>query len=219
MAAHLHSVPLPGPPPRDAPPRPVRGGGLPPDDGSPVVPSEKIAVVILLVGVTMLFTGLIGAFLVLRYGAAEWPPTGQPPLPLRRTAANTLLLLASGVTMRLAVRAARAGAAARLRTVLGVTAGLGGLFLAVQGAEWARLLARGLTLSSSLYGATFYLLIVLHGLHVLGAVAWLLVVTAKAQRARYPSPQATRLAVELCAMYWTFVCALWLVLFWLVYLS
>ena len=59
---------------------------------------------------------------------------------------------------------------------LRVTALLGLIFLGVQGYEWARLLQFGLTLSSSVYGATFYTIIGCLPAHVFGAIIWLLII-------------------------------------------
>jgi heme/copper-type cytochrome/quinol oxidase subunit 3 len=97
-----------------------------------------------------------------------------------------------------------------------ITGVLGVTFLAIQGSEWVRLVAHGLRLSSGMYGGTFYTLIGLHGLHVTAGVLWLCGVVALAMRGRYNSRNAA--GVELCAAYWYFVCAIWPVLFGLVYL-
>lgn len=164
----------------------------------------------------MFFASLIGAFLVFRLGSTTWPPPFQPRLPVVVTGVNTLFLLASGVTMRLALNAVRAGRLSGLASYLLTTAFLGGLFLGVQGYEWVRLVRFGLTISSGVYGATFYTLIGSHGLHVFGAVVWLVVVLLQAQRGRFAAERHT--GVELCAMYWTFVVALWPILYGLVYL-
>ena len=88
------------------------------------------------------------------------------------------------------------------------TAMLGATFLTIQGSEWARLVRFGMTLSSSIYGATFYALIGLHGLHVLAAVAWL----------GFISLSRRKPGADLCAIYWFYVCGLWAFLFPLVYL-
>jgi len=92
---------------------------------------------------------------------------------------------------------------------------MGTLFLAVQGAEWIRLVSHGLTLSSGTFGAIFYVLIGCHALHVLIAVGWLAVVAILANRGVFTPLRFAGL--EMCAIYWYFVCALWLVLFPLVY--
>jgi heme/copper-type cytochrome/quinol oxidase subunit 3 len=146
-----------------------------------------------------------------------WPPPGQPYLPVEATWVNTGLLTFSAATMRRAVEAIRADHAATMRASLLGTAVLGAIFLIAQGSEWVRLVNHGLTLSSSVYGSMFYSLIGLHGLHVLGAVGWLGVVFLGAVRGRYSAERRT--AVELCALYWYFVCGLWIVLFGLVYLG
>jgi heme/copper-type cytochrome/quinol oxidase subunit 3 len=165
----------------------------------------------------MFFAGLVSGFLVLRMAAPFWPPPLQPRLPVEVTGVNTLVLLASSLTMLAAMRAHRRGDAASLRRRLGQTAVLGGLFVAVQGYEWVQLLRYGLTLSSGAYGTTFYMLIGTHALHVLGALAWLGVTRRLAGRGRFAQGPAGTLRA--CAIYWHFVVALWPVLYVAVYLA
>jgi heme/copper-type cytochrome/quinol oxidase subunit 3 len=177
----------------DGPP----GGG---DGGreAPIISNGRLAVLILLAAEAMLFAGFIGSFLVYKLSVPFWPPPGLPRLPIQVTWVNTFVLLASGVTMNLAVRAL-----------------LGTAFLAIQGGEWMRLVAHGLHLSSGTYGATFYTLIGLHGFHVLCAVLWLMGVFVAAMLGRFTVFRHS--PVEICAIYWYFVCAVWPVLFFLVY--
>jgi heme/copper-type cytochrome/quinol oxidase subunit 3 len=160
----------------------------------------------------MFFAGLISAFVVLRAQAIGWPPLDQPRLPVEVTGVNTAVLLASGWTAHRAVAAFRRGELGFARW-LWVTAGLGVLFLAVQGFEWVRLVGFGLTTRSSLYGATFYTLVGAHGLHVLAAVGVLLYAARRAARGGYDAPGA----LDPIQMYWTFVVAVWPVLYLLVY--
>src|SRR5262249_51928850 len=115
------------------------------------------------------------------------------------------------------LRAARRGDRRRLVVGLARTAALGATFLAVQGAEWVRLVRFGLTVSAGAYGATFYTLIGTHGVHVLAALAWLALVMLAAIRGRYTAREHVGVAV--CAMYWHFVVALWPILYVLVYLA
>jgi heme/copper-type cytochrome/quinol oxidase subunit 3 len=145
-----------------------------------------------------------------------WPPPFQPRLPVGVTGVNTVILLASAFTMHRALGAVRANERDRLMRFLGVTALLGTLFLIVQGYEWTQLLRFGLTVSSSVYGALFYTLIGCHGLHVFGALVWLLVVLWFARKGSYS--RESLVGVETCALYWTFVVGLWPVLYGLVYL-
>ncbi len=58
---------------------------------------------------TMFFAGLIGAFMVFRVGATNWPPPFQPRLPVGVTGVNTVILLISALTMRLSVTSMRTG--------------------------------------------------------------------------------------------------------------
>jgi heme/copper-type cytochrome/quinol oxidase subunit 3 len=182
----------------------------------PPVASTRIAMIALITSEFMLFAGLVGMYLVVRVASPVWPPAGQPRLPILVTTLNSLVLFASLLPMARAVRAIgrddRAGAA----TALGLTTVLGTLFLAVQGAEWTRLVQHGLTLGSSQYGGAFYVLIGCHAVHVLAAVVWLAVVTMLARRGHFSAPHHAGL--EMCAIYWYFVAALWAFLFPLVYL-
>jgi heme/copper-type cytochrome/quinol oxidase subunit 3 len=201
------------------PPPPTGGGdgdGREPEPRRPVLDNARLATMFLIAAETMLFAGLISGFVVLRVGAAVWPPPLQPRLPVAVTGLNTLVLIASSVAMVAAVRALRAGAVPRATSRLFGAAALGGLFLAVQGYEWVRLIGFGLTASSGAYGGTFYTLIGAHGLHVVGALAWLLVAVhrLRAGRIRPDRPAALRA----CAMYWHFVVWLWPVLYVAVYL-
>lgn len=199
-----------GPPPEF--PRDPFGRG---DDDrvEPPVSNARLAMLMFLGAEAMFFAGLIGAFLVLRFGSAIWPPPGQPYLPVGVTGVNTVILLFSAYTMRRAMREDRQGV---IRWLL-VTVFLGTVFLGVQGYEWVRLVRFGFTWANGTYGATFYTLIGIHGAHVFGAVLWLLIVLAGASGNRF---SATRhVGLTLCGMYWYFVVGLWPVLFTLVYLS
>jgi heme/copper-type cytochrome/quinol oxidase subunit 3 len=195
------------------------GGGNPPPPVRPSIPvgaNAWLAVMMFLGSEAMFFAGLIGAYLVFRVGAAIWPPPFQPRLPVIVTGFNTAILLASALTMRLAIHAVRRGDRSRLVRFIGVTALLGAVFLSVQGFEWLELIHFGLTVSSSVYGGLFYTLIGFHAAHVLGALVWLGIVLRLARKGRYS--KANHIGLQTCAMYWTFVVALWPILYGLVYL-
>ena len=197
-------------------PRPRPRPRLPREATQPPVSNARLAMLVVIGAEMMLFAGLIGTFLVFRLAARAWPPASLPRLPLAMTAANTVVLFASLVPLTNALRAVRRDDRARLVRAIALTAVLGAVFLGVQGAEWVRLVHHGLTLGSGTYGATFYVLIGCHGVHVLIAVTWLAVVALLARRGAFrPAHHA---GLEMCAMYWYFVCALWAVLFPLVYL-
>src|SRR5687768_7750195 len=139
----------------------------------PAVPSAVLAMLIFVAAEAMFFAGLISAFVIVKAGIKPgmWPPPWQPRLPVEATAINTGALVLSGVLL-LAAGFRRETAS---RALYAVAAALGMFFVLFQGVEWTRLLAQGLTLTSSNHGAFFYLLIGTHALHVtagLGALAW-----------------------------------------------
>ena len=192
------------------------GGGPPVRPNPPLLSNARLGVIMMLGAELMFFAGLIGAFLVFRLSAQVWPPPFQPRLPLGVTGVNTAILLFSALTVHWAVAAARAGQVAVLLRQLAITASLGALFLLIQGYEWARMIHFGLTTSSSVYGGLFYTLIGAHGAHVLGGLIWLATVCWQARRGRFTKRDFA--GVQTTRMYWTFVVALWPVLYGLVYL-
>ena len=202
--------------PQDGSP-PQRGGapGLPNDmRRRPAVPSAVIGVMMFIAAEAMFFAGLVSAFLVVRAGIKPgmWPPPWQPRLPVEVTAVNTGILVVSGVLMLLAGRVALKGRAANVPLYLAATV-LGVVFVGVQGWEWSQLLSQGLTMTSSNHGAFFYLIVGTHALHV---IAGLLAVTWGALRLRAGTlTTAQRSAIQI---FWTFVVALWPMLYALVYL-
>lgn len=196
-------------------PATIGGGGPPVRPNMPLLNNARLGVIMLLGAELMFFAGLIGAFLVFRLSAQVWPPPFQPRLPIAVTGVNSAILLVSALTMHWAVGAARNGSAHLLRQ-LTFTALLGVLFLLIQGYEWVQLVHFGLTTSSSVYGGLFYVLIGAHGVHVLGGLIWLSAVCWQARRGRFTKKDFV--GVQTARMYWTFVVALWPVLYGLVYL-
>ena len=182
-----------------------------------VLPSPVLGMMIFIGTEVMFFCGLISAFLVIRAGTAFWPPPGQPRLPVEATAFNTLVLLASGVTVFLAGRALAApDGAARARKLAGLTILLGAFFVLFQGYEWVRLLDFGLRLSSSLYGGLFYVIIGAHAFHVMAALAFLAWVWVNMIEGEQGEAGAHLFAAA--RLFWYFVVAVWPVLYGLVYL-
>jgi cytochrome c oxidase subunit 3 len=181
----------------------------------PVVSSTRLAIVIVIVAEAMLFAGLVGMYLVFRLSAAAWPPPDLPRLPIGVTALNSLVLFASLVPLTRALRAAQRHAPGR-HSGVELAALLGALFLCIQGLEWARLVRHGLTPGSSTYGGAFYLLIGCHAVHVLVALVWLATLAVLGRLAH--RGWSSSAGLEMCTIYWYFVCGLWAFLFLLVYL-
>ena len=179
---------------------------------APVVPNGVLGMLIFAVAEAMLFAGLISAFTIIRASAVVWPPRDQPRLPVEETALNSAALLLSGVLLFVAQRALRRDRAAALRLLL-ISLLLGVFFVTFQGAEWVRLIEQGLTLTSSSLGSFFYLIIGLHALHAVAAVALLTHTWWGLRRGELASGQLATAAV-----FWYFVVGVWPVLYFRVYL-
>jgi cytochrome c oxidase subunit 3 len=184
----------------------------------PPLSNARLGVLVLLGAETMLFSGLIGTFLVFRVGNVTWPPPSHIGIELPRlvTGINTALLLLSSYTMFQARRAIQKDLVKQLRNWLLITGILGLLFLGVQGSEWMQLIRNGLTLQSGVYGGIFYVLIGCHAVHVLTAVIWLFIVFGMALAGRFSADGYV--GVDTCTIYWIYVVALWPILYVLVYL-
>ena len=87
-----------------------RGGPPSPPPSAPTTPAisnARLGLLVFLGAEAMFFAGLIGTFLVFRLGSDVWPPANQPRLPVGVTGINTIILLFSGLTCYLALRAVR----------------------------------------------------------------------------------------------------------------
>ena len=159
----------------------------------------------------MVFAAFISSFSIIRASSMAWPPPGQPRLPLEATAINSAALMASGVVLAYAHRVYqrdREGA----KTPLLVAILLGAFFLIFQGAEWVALVSQGLTLTSSILGSFFYLIIGLHALHVIAALGALIYAWQQLQRG---SSNSAPLYVG--EIFWYFVVLVWPFLYLRVY--
>ena len=182
----------------------------------PGTENYRLGTFVFLMAGTMLFAGLIGAYLVLRYGAGAWPGPGMPRLPVGLAGFNTLVIALSSLALHRGVRALRGLDARGLRRALFAAAGLGVLFLALQVAQWSMLFGSGLSFSGTTYGTTFYVLTGVHAVHAVSGVAWLLAIAFR-QRELWVSDRRQR-AIEVCALYWHFVGLVWLGLYVVLYL-
>lgn len=129
----------------------------------------------------------------------------------------TICLLSSSVTIHFAVKALRRGALGRFGIMWLVTIALGAAFLYGTATEWRRLIfEEGLTIHTNLFGTTYYSLVGLHGLHVTVGLVLLGIVMAFHAIGRVTEEHTYR--VDVLSMYWHFVDAVWVVVFWVVYL-
>ena len=99
------------------------------------ISSGVIGILIFMVTEAMFFAGLISAYMVIRAGIEEWPPWGQPRLPVLATAFNTICLLASGFIMAHSRACFKKKNFPLGRKWLGISILLGTFFLVFQGYE------------------------------------------------------------------------------------
>ncbi len=181
-----------------------------------LIPSGAAAMLLFVGTEVMLFASFISAYLIIRAGAAEWPPWGQPRLPIEATAFNTLVLLASAVALGKCRKLMLREELPKSRRLLGVAFMLGVFFVGFQGYEWVQLVGFGLTMTSSTFGALFYLIIGGHALHVFCALMVLLYAWLRLGAASESSLIGDWfLPVQI---FWYFVVGLWPFLYVLVYL-
>jgi cytochrome c oxidase subunit 3/cytochrome o ubiquinol oxidase subunit 3 len=141
------------------------------------------------------------------------------PLPgqlLELPLINTICLLSSSATITFAVRALARGRMNLFGIWWFVTIALGALFLAGTAQEWGRLIQKGLTINTNLFGTTFYSLVGLHASHVVVGLLALTIVLLFALGGAVKSEHAER--IEVLALYWHFVDAVWVVVFTVVYI-
>lgn len=190
---------------------------------TPPQPVKRIAngilgILFLLSAEVMYFAGLISAYIIGRSNEPEWPPYGQPRLPIEVTAVNTLVLLASGVTAWLFVKNLSRKNGLQNLTLLGLTLFLGVVFLTVQGTEWVRLVEYGLTSRSSLYGAFFYVVIGSHAVHAFAGLIAMVYLYFFLRKNGASQPEEALVKTRVCTIYWYFVVSIWPLLYYLVYL-
>lgn len=177
----------------------------------PLIPNGVLGMLIFVMTEIMFFAGLISAFTIIKAGAPIWPPPGQPRLPIEETALNTAALLLSGVMLFVAGRRyQKSRESARLPLLLSM--GLGLFFVVFQGAEWVALISQGLTLTSSALGSFFYLIVGLHALHAVAALALLARAALRIQRG-----WLARRQLATAEVFWYFVVGIWPVLYAVVY--
>src|SRR5713101_5318377 len=128
----------------------------------------------------------------------------------------TICLLSSSLTIHLAAKSLRPGCVRGFGILWCATIVLGGAFLYGTATEWHRLIYQeGLTISTNLFGTTYFSLVGLHGFHVVAGLVSLSIVLALTLLGSVRSEHAGR--VDVLSLYWHFVDAVWIVVFTVVY--
>jgi len=129
----------------------------------------------------------------------------------------TVCLLSSSLTIHAAIGALRKTNLAAFRLWWFFTLGLGTIFIAATGREWHRFIyERGFTITTNLFGTTYYSLVGLHAFHVCVGLVGLSIVLLLALLGRVRQENCAH--IDTFAMYWHFVDAVWVVVFTVVYI-
>lgn len=169
-----------------------------------------------LAAITMSFAAFTSALVVRQGSGTDWRHITLPPILYL----NTLVLIASGVTLEIArrrvARYAR-GINSEIAVPLSwlfLTLSLGLLFVAGQYVAWLRLRSAGLYLATNPASSFFYVLTAVHALHVTGGMGGLINVISKLMRS-----VLRRSTLDATSYYWHFMGMLWLYLLLLLWMK
>jgi cytochrome c oxidase subunit III len=174
----------------------------------------KTAMACLIIAESAIFTIFVVAYLFY-LGKSLTGPT--PREVLETPIFFTICLLSSSFTVHFAGKSLERNNRRAFLVLWSLTIVLGGLFLSGTGQEWHRLIyEHGLTISTNLFGTTYYSLVGLHAFHVTAGLIMLTIVLIFGLAGRVDKDQFRR--VDVLALYWHFVDAVWVVVFTVVYI-
>lgn len=177
------------------------------------IPSRKFTVWLFIISDAVTFGAFLFAYGYLRVGTPNWVRPFDNGSVVN-VIIMTIVLITSSLTMLGAVDSAKAGDKSKAMRFLFSTMALGTLFALLHLREWFELFHRNITISSGLFGQTFFSITGLHLLHVISGVIAMLVVGAK-----YWSGRLTPSHVETMGLYWHFVDLVWMFVVPMVYLT
>jgi len=188
---------------------------LPAEAAEWTLPSRrKVAVLCLICTEAALFTIFVVAYLFYIGKSLTGPdPAQELEIPIRAT----ICLLASSLTVVLAERAFRRGHTGGFRLWWLITILLAVVFLGSTASEWQRLIFKDhLTISTNLFGTTFYSVVGLHATHVIVGLILLVLVLILSLRGYVREAHAEH--IEMLSWYWHFVDGVWVIVFTVVYI-
>jgi len=173
----------------------------------------KVGMACLIIAESAIFTIFVVAYLFYM-GKSLTGPT--PREVLETPIFYTICLLSSSLTIHFAGKLLEGGRSGAFLLFWLLTIVLGVLFLYGTGQEWHRLIdEHGLTISTNLFGTTYYSLVGLHAFHVTAGLIMLSIVLVFGLAGRVGPEQFAR--VDVLSLYWHFVDAVWVVVFTVVY--
>jgi len=172
-----------------------------------------VGILLFILAESSIFAVFVAAYLFY-IGRSLTGPT--PREVLQFPVVMTVCLLSSSLTIHLATRALRNGALGRFLRYWLATVLLGAGFLSGTAREWHELIAEHhLTISTNLFGSTYYALVGLHASHVIAGMVMLLIVAAFGLAGRIRPVHVER--ADVISIYWHFVDVVWIVVVTVVY--
>src|SRR5215468_11369600 len=159
-----------------------------------VLPSRgRVGMFCLIAGEAAIFTIFVVAYIYYIGKSLSGP---MPREVLEIPIITTICLLSSSLTIHFAVRALERGNIGSFRIFWFITLALGAIFLNGTAREWHRLIyEKGLTISTNLFGTTYYSLVGLHAFHVTAGLVMLAIVSILAAIGRFGLSEITRVEV------------------------
>lgn len=167
---------------------------------------QKFGMWIFMASVFILFMALTSAYIV-RRAEGNWVFFELPSLFY----STTVVIILSSITMQWAYFAAKKDNLERVKILVTFTSLLGLVFLVGQFLGWRELITNRIFLVGNPSGSFVYIISGLHGVHLISAVVFLLIVLYSTFNYKVHSKNLAR--IEMCTTYWHFLGGLWLYLF------
>ena len=185
-----------------------------PDTG---LTNPKLGIWLFLASEVMLFGSLFSSYALLRSGAPTWPRQFEV-LSVPLAALNTVVLIASSVTMVLAWAALKDKSVQRYRLFMGLTLAGGAIFLVVKAIEYSEKFSHGLYPSTSNFLGLYFTMTGLHAIHVIAGMIVNAYLWGPGVKMWSTEPERFTNRIEVAGIYWHFVDVVWIFLFPVLYL-
>jgi cytochrome c oxidase subunit 3 len=190
------------------------------------LPNGKLGIWLFLASEVMLFGALFSSYVLLRTGAAHWPPIepgeaaqlSSQILNVPLATLNTAVLITSSITMVMAWASLKLNSLPKFKLYLGATIVLALVFLVVKYFEYSHKFEQGHYPSHNNFYAIYFTLTGLHGLHIVGGILVNFYLLTFGSKLWKTDPEQFTNRIENAGLYWHFVDLVWIFLFPALYL-
>ena len=168
---------------------------------------KKFALWIAFASIFMMFAAFTSAYMV-RIAAGDWLEFQVPSIFFLSTA----ILITSSITLHNSLKAYESENEKRYKSLLVISFVLGSAFIVCQYLGWTELYAIGIDLKGNVSGSFFYLISIMHAIHILAGLAAIGICLISAFGRKFKLTAKRKLGLELVTHYWHFVDVLWIYL-------